>query len=115
MKSLIPFFQYWRSTLTRDREIVDAVVAPAHRGPSAELRSALHDWPGVHYWVAGDGDGRLMLVRLLGRPQAERWWLHALLFLAQSLIGGAVIRAGDSVIDASLKGRLQQLGNIFAE
>jgi len=33
----------------------------------------------------------------------------------QSLIGGAVIRAGDSVIDASLKGRLQQLGNIFAE
>jgi len=33
----------------------------------------------------------------------------------RSLIGGAIIRAGDSVIDASLKGRLQQLGSIFAE
>ena len=82
MKALTPFFQYWRSTLTRDREIVDAVVAPAHRGPSEALRSALKDWPGVHYWVAGDGAGRLMLVRLIGKPQPERWWLHALLFLA---------------------------------
>lgn len=33
----------------------------------------------------------------------------------QSLIGGAIIRAGDSVIDASLKGRLQQLSLIIAE
>jgi len=33
----------------------------------------------------------------------------------QSLIGGAIIRSGDSVIDASLKGRLQQLSRIFAE
>ena len=29
----------------------------------------------------------------------------------ESLIGGAVIRAGDSVIDASLRGRLTELGN----
>ena len=28
-----------------------------------------------------------------------------------SLIGGVVIRAGDSVIDASLRGRLTELGN----
>ncbi len=33
----------------------------------------------------------------------------------ESLIGGAVIRAGDSVIDASVKGRLKQLGNELAE
>ena len=33
----------------------------------------------------------------------------------QSLIGGAIIRAGDSVIDASLRGRLQQLSRIFAD
>lgn len=32
----------------------------------------------------------------------------------ESLIGGAVIRAGDSVIDASLSGRLQELGNALA-
>ena len=29
----------------------------------------------------------------------------------ETLIGGAVIRAGDSVIDASLRGRLTELGN----
>lgn len=33
----------------------------------------------------------------------------------KSLIGGAIIRAGDSVIDASLKGRLKQLSHNFAE
>lgn len=33
----------------------------------------------------------------------------------ESLIGGAVIRSGDSVIDASLRGRLRQLSHNFAE
>ena len=33
----------------------------------------------------------------------------------KSLIGGAVIRAGDSVIDASIRGRLKHLGNTLAE
>ena len=32
----------------------------------------------------------------------------------QSLIGGVIIRAGDSVIDASLRGRLHELTNEFA-
>lgn len=32
-----------------------------------------------------------------------------------SLIGGVVIRAGDSVIDASVRGRLRQLGSTLAE
>lgn len=33
----------------------------------------------------------------------------------ESLVGGAVIRSGDSVIDASVVGRLQALGSEFAE
>lgn len=33
----------------------------------------------------------------------------------KSLIGGTVIRAGDSVIDASVRGRLKQLGSELAE
>jgi len=33
----------------------------------------------------------------------------------KNLIGGVVIRAGDSVIDASVSGRLRQLGNLLAE
>ena len=32
-----------------------------------------------------------------------------------TLIGGSVIRAGDSVIDASIKGRLKELGNQLAD
>lgn len=94
MTSLIPFLQFWRSTMTRDREVVDAVVLPAHRGPSAELLAALRQWPGVHYWVEGDGAGRLMLVRPLAKPVRERWWLHGLLFAATFLttwMAGAVL------------------------
>jgi F-type H+-transporting ATPase subunit delta len=33
----------------------------------------------------------------------------------KDLIGGSIIRAGDSVIDASVKGRLKELGNQLAE
>jgi F-type H+-transporting ATPase subunit delta len=32
-----------------------------------------------------------------------------------SIIGGVIIRAGDSVIDASIRGRLRQLANEFAK
>lgn len=33
----------------------------------------------------------------------------------KELIGGVVIRAGDSVIDASLRGRLKELNSVFAQ
>lgn len=33
----------------------------------------------------------------------------------KDLIGGVVIRAGDAVIDASVKGRLKELTNLFAQ
>ncbi|MEQ8938732.1 MAG: F0F1 ATP synthase subunit delta [Gammaproteobacteria bacterium] len=33
----------------------------------------------------------------------------------KELIGGIVIRAGDAVIDASVKGRLKELSNLFAQ
>lgn len=33
----------------------------------------------------------------------------------KDLIGGIIIRAGDSVIDASLRGRLKELNSIFAQ
>ena len=33
----------------------------------------------------------------------------------KDLIGGVVIRAGDSVIDASLRGRLKELNSVFAQ
>ena len=33
----------------------------------------------------------------------------------EDLIGGVIIRAGDSVVDASLRGRLKELNNIIAQ
>ena len=33
----------------------------------------------------------------------------------KDLIGGVIIRAGDSVIDASLRGRLKELNNVIAQ
>ena len=80
--------------MVRDREIIDALVDPAHRGPSPELKRLLDGWPGYHYWVPQDGPGRIVLVRALGRPQRERWWLHVALFLATFVTvaaGGALL------------------------
>jgi hypothetical protein len=103
VRPLSHFFESWRSTATRDREIVDAIVAPQHRGPSADLLDSLRHWPGVHYWVEGDGEGRLMLVRPLGRPVRERWWLHGLLFAATFLtvwMAGSFLAGGDPHLPA---------------
>ena len=33
----------------------------------------------------------------------------------RDLIGGVIIRSGDSVVDASLRGRLKELNNIIAQ
>ena len=99
MSSLTPFFLWWRTTLARDREIVDAVVDPAHVGPSADLQAALDDWPGTYYWAESDGPGRLVLTRALTPQPRERWWLHAVLFAVTFLtvwMGGALL-AGSSL------------------
>ena len=117
-------FEYWLSTATRDREIVDAVVAPAHRGPSPELLESLRHWPGVHYWVEGDTAGRLMLARSLGRVTRERWWLHGALFAATFVtvwLAGRLLAGADPHLPAlslghpgrtatGLEGRLAGVG-----
>jgi Zn-dependent protease len=113
VSALSRFFMYWRTIVVRDREIVDAVVHPEHRGPSPELRAALDAWPGARYWAEDDGEGRLILIRRLVPPPPERWWLHAALFLATFgtvWMGGAAI-AGASlavpfVADPALQSRL---------
>jgi Zn-dependent protease len=94
VNSLSRFFIYWRTVVVRDREIVDAVVHPDHRGPSPELRVALEAWPGPRYWADDDGEGHLVLIRVLSKPRGERWWLHAGLFLVTFgtvWMGGALI------------------------
>ena len=104
---LEPYLSYWRTTISRDREIVEAVVQPAHRGPSAEFGHALDAWPGVHYWASGADADRVVLVRALTPPQRERWWLHVLLFLGTFLtvqLGGFVLLGGTTHTLPSLSG-----------
>jgi Zn-dependent protease len=95
--SLEPYLSYWRTTTARDREIVEAVVRPEHRGPSDGLSQALREWPGVHYWASGADTGRLVLVRALAAAPRERWWLHGLLFLLTFLtvqLAGTLLMGG---------------------
>ncbi len=91
---LSQFLLAWRTTALRDREVVDALVHPAHDGPSPELDRALARWPGKYYW-SDEPEGRhLILTRVLAAPRREAWALHSLLFLATlvtTTFAGAVL------------------------
>ena len=105
LNGITPYLRWWRTIVTRDREVVEAVVDPAHAGPSADLRAALAGWPGLHYW-SNDIDGRrLVLIRRVGEVQRERWWLHVLLFVLTFLtvwMGGAYLANGTLPLDFPL-------------
>ncbi len=93
VKELVPYFSWWRTTVVRDREIVDAVVAPEHQG-STDFHEALKQWKGRWYWVDDDGDGRITLIRILKPAQRERWGLHFALFAVTFITvfyGGALL------------------------
>ncbi|HXQ27996.1 MAG TPA: site-2 protease family protein [Gemmatimonadales bacterium] len=78
---LTEFLIAWRTTALHDREVVDALVHPAHAAPSPGLRAALAGFRGRFYW-SNEPDGRhLVLTRPFPR-RPERWALHVALFLA---------------------------------
>src|SRR5207245_2473502 len=78
---LSQFLLAWRTTPLPDREVIDALVHPAHAAPSTVLAAALAHWPGRYYW-SDEADGRhLVLTRRVARRR-ERWGLHLALFLA---------------------------------
>ncbi|MGH7645696.1 MAG: site-2 protease family protein [Gemmatimonadales bacterium] len=86
---LTRFLLAWRTIRLRDREVIDALVDPAHggappapAGPSPELALALRTWPGGWYWSDEPGGRHLVLTRRLGPSPRERWLVHVALFLA---------------------------------
>lgn len=79
MEALTACFEAWRVIRAGPREVVEGLVAPEHRGPSAALRDALRAWPHAHYWAGADR-AELVLVRPLEAPRRERWLLHLALF-----------------------------------
>jgi membrane-associated protease RseP (regulator of RpoE activity) len=94
--TLTRFLLSWRTTPLHDREVVDALVDPAHAEPSADLAAALREWPGTYYW-SSERDGRhLVLTRPTIKPR-EAWLLHVLLFAATlflTTMAGALLAGG---------------------
>lgn len=94
--SLTRFLVAWRTIPLRDREVVDALVDPAHAGPppSPELAQALRVWPGTHYW-SDEPDGRHIVFTRPTLPRTrDAWALHALLFAAtlfSTTLAGAIL------------------------
>ena len=115
---LAPYAVAWRTTLLRDREVVDVLVHPAHAGPSSELTLVLARWSGHCYWSDEPAGRWLILTRRRAIPR-ERGWLHLLLFLAtlvMSTVAGSVLRGTIIVDDAwgLLRGRVTSIGDPVA-
>jgi len=87
-----------------------------HAGPSPALAQALQRWEGTYYWSDEPGGRRLVLTRRRAVP-AERWGLHALLFmltLATTTLAGAVLH-GSVIVDdpfGLLRGRVAVIGGV---
>ena len=91
--SLTPFLVAWRTTPLHDREVVDALVDPAHAKPSAALRDVLREWPGTYYW-SDETDGRHLVLTRPNPRRREAWGVHVMLFaavLATTTLTGAMI------------------------
>jgi hypothetical protein len=81
---LLPFLSSWRLLNLGSREVLDALVDPAHRGGSPELSAALRRWPGRWYWADRERN-RLVLLRAHAGQRSPQWLLHA------GLLGLAVL------------------------
>ncbi len=100
---LSEFLLAWRTTSLPDREVVDALVHPAHAGPSLALATALAHWPGNYYW-SDEPDGRHLVLTRPGPRRREHWGRHVALFLATlftTTFAGAVL-AGTIAYDNPL-------------
>lgn len=80
MEELTACLSTWRVIRTGSREIVEGVVRPAHRGPSAELARLLAGWPHTYYW-GGPDHAELVLVRPTRPHPREPWLLLGALLL----------------------------------
>jgi Zn-dependent protease len=113
---LTPYVVAWRTTALRDREVVDVLIHPTHAGPSPALAQVLRRWEGTYYWSDEPG-GRWLVLTRRRAVAAERWWLHALLFvltLATTTLAGAVLH-GSVIVDDSfglLRGRVAVIGGV---
>src|SRR5437773_3061723 len=90
---LSEFLLAWRTTALPDREVIDALVHPAHARPSPELARRLARWGGTYHW-SDEPEGRHLVLTRPGPRRPERWGWHVALFLATlftTTFAGAVL------------------------
>jgi membrane-associated protease RseP (regulator of RpoE activity) len=95
LDELTPLLVAWRVMRLGSREVVDGLVAPEHRRPSAELTAVLRRWPGRWYW-ADEPRTRLVLIRPVPGAARPRWLLAVVLFVLTALcsLGAGAALAG---------------------
>lgn len=105
-----PFGNFLRTLAINGRlELLPEIAAQfEHHRREAEKRIKVHV---VSAMAMSDEETRKLGERLEARFGRE---VELDVEIDESLIGGAVIRAGDEVIDGSVRGRLEQLGRRMA-
>jgi F-type H+-transporting ATPase subunit delta len=90
-------------------------VAPEVRAQFEQMRARQEGTADVHVITAYELDEaqQTRIAEIMKKRLGKQIDVSA--EVDKSIIGGVIIRAGDSVIDASLRGRLRQLGNEFAK
>lgn len=118
MDDLIRTFTAWREVQAGSRLVIDAIIAPEHRGPSPELKAALRAWRGAWYWPRRDR-AHLVLIRETGPPRREKWLVHVVLFLltVSTMLGAGAALAGTWTPKPGfgLLGLLQAAGQFFLD
>ena len=117
MDELTKLLLAWRVMRVGTREVVDGLVAPEHRGPSAALRAVLEGWKGRWYWADPEAT-RIVLIRAMPGALRPRWWLHFLLFALTVLcaLGAGAALAGIwfPSVPPGLSGAVVAAGDFFA-
>lgn len=117
MDELTKLLLAWRVMRVGTREVVDGLVAPEHRGPSAALRAVLEGWKGRWYWADPEAT-RIVLIRAMPGALRPRWWLHFLLFALTVLcaLGAGAALAGIwfPYVPPGLSGAVVAAGDFFA-
>lgn len=111
------FFSTWREqSLSGDREVLDGVVDPQHRGPSPELAAFLAAFPGAWYWANAQRT-QLVLIRGSAPARPERWLWHGALLLLTILCtlgaGSVIMGRWRPVVHVGLAGALQSVLEFF--
>ncbi|MGH7657777.1 MAG: hypothetical protein ACREL6_06040, partial [Gemmatimonadales bacterium] len=118
MDDLARTFTAWREVHAGSRQVIDALVAPEHRGPSPELKAGLRGWRGAWYWPRRDRS-HLILIRETGPPRREKWLVHVALFLLtiSTMLGAGAALAGTWTPRPGfgLLGLLQAAGRYFLD